>query len=273
MRYNTRKATILSDGGSLKLLILSPKGTTAQKRPGVLWIHGGGYVVGMPEMVHMSRARNLVIKYGAIVVSPEYRLAGQVPYPAALEDCHRALIYLKEHADELGVRSDQIMVGGESAGGGLAAALCMYEKDIGGVNIAFQMPLYPMIDDRDTKTSRDNHAPVWNTRRNHSAWSKYLREVNGDVPAYAAPARREDYSGLPPAYTFVSTAEPFYAETMAFIDNLRRAGVEAGVDVYPGLFHAFDMMLPCLKVSKQAGAEFDRRFEYAAEHYFAIQDD
>lgn len=273
MRYNTRKATIPSDGGPLKLLILSPKGTTAQKRPGVLWIHGGGYVVGMPGMVHMSRARNLVIKYGAIVVSPEYRLAGQAPYPAALEDCHRALMYLKEHADELGVRSDQIMVGGESAGGGLAAALCMYEKDIGGVNIAFQMPLYPMIDDRDTETSRDNHAPVWNTRRNHSAWSKYLRGVDGDVPAYAAPARREDYSGLPPAYTFVSTAEPFYAETMAFIDNLRRAGVEAGVDVYPGLFHAFDMMLPCLKVSKQAGAEFDRRFEYVAEHYFAIQDD
>ena len=273
MRYNTHKATIPSDGGPLKLLILSPKGTTAQKRPGVLWIHGGGYVVGMPGMVHMSRARNLVIKHGAIVVSPEYRLAGQAPYPAALEDRHRALMYLKEHADELGVRSDQIMVGGESAGGGLAAALCMYEKDIGGVNIAFQMPLYPMIDDRDTETSRDNHAPVWNTRRNHSAWRKYLRGVDGDVPAYAAPARREDYSGLPPAYTFVSTVEPFYAETMAFIDNLRRAGVEAGIDVYPGLFHAFDMMLPCLKVSKQAGAEFDRRFEYAAEHYFAIQDD
>ena len=156
MRYNTRKATIPSDGGSLKLLILSPKGTTAQKRPGVLWIHGGGYVVGMPGMVHMSRARNLVIKYGAIVVSPEYRLAGQVPYPAALEDCHRALMYLKEHADELGVRSDQIMVGGESAGGGLAAALCMYEKDIGGVNIAFQMPLYPMIDDRDTRVCLKN---------------------------------------------------------------------------------------------------------------------
>ena len=104
----------------------------------------------------MSRARNLVIKYGAIVVSPEYRLAGQVPYPAALEDCHRALMYLKEHADELGVRSDQIMVGGESAGGGLAAALCMYEKDIGGVNIAFQMPLYPMIDDRGTRVCLKN---------------------------------------------------------------------------------------------------------------------
>ena len=271
MRYNTRKVIVPSSCGSMQLLILSPKYKPTQKRPGVLWIHGGGYIVGMPGMVHMSRARDLVCKYGAIVVSPSYRLAGRAPYPAALEDCHCALMYLNEHADELGVRDDQIMVGGESAGGGLAAALCMYEKDIGGVNIAFQMPLYPMIDDRDTATSRDNHAPVWNTRRNHFAWKRYLRGLDGDVPAYAAPARRSDYSGLPPAYTFVSTAEPFYAETMAFIDNLRRAGVEADVDVYPGLFHAFDMMLPCLKVSKQAGAEFDRRFEYAAKHYFAPQ--
>lgn len=125
-------------------------------------------------MVHMSRAKNLVRKYGAVVVSPEYRLAGQAPYPAALEDCHAALVYLKEHAAELGVRSDQIMVGGESAGGGLAVALCMYEKDTDGVQIAFQMPLYPMIDCEDTETSKDNHAPVWNTKRNHYGWKSIL---------------------------------------------------------------------------------------------------
>ena len=267
-----RKLRIQTPHGNIPALILSPKQTPVNAT-GVLWLHGGGYIAGMKEMVHMSRAVDLVKRFGAVVLSPGYRLALRSPYPAALDDCYASLLYLKANAASLGVRADQLMVGGESAGGGLAAALCMYEKDIGGVNIAFQMPLYPMIDDRDTETSRDNHAPVWNTRRNHSAWSKYLRGVDGDVPAYAAPARREDYSGLPPAYTFVSTAEPFYAETMAFIDNLRRAGVEADVDVYPGLFHAFDMMLPCLKVSKQAGAEFEKRFEYAAEHYFAIQDD
>ena len=154
--YKTDKAYIPAGERKLKLLILTPNDKNA-RRTGVLWIHGGGYVTGMAGMVHMSRAKNLAKKYGAVVISPEYRLAGKAPYPAALEDCHAALLYLKEHATELGVRSDQIMVGGESAGGGLAAALCMYEKDAGGVNIAFQMPLYPMIDCEDTETSRDNH--------------------------------------------------------------------------------------------------------------------
>lgn len=273
MKYSVRKVKIRSGEADIKLLILIPHGAPQPSgRPGVLWIHGGGYITGMPGMVYMSRALDLVRRYGAVVVSPGYRLSGQAPYPAALIDCHCALNYLCKHADELGVRRDQIMVGGESAGGGLAAALCMYEHDIGGVKIAFQMPLYPMLDNEDTETSRDNHAPVWNTRRNHYGWKRYLRGIAGkEVPAYAAPARRSDYSGLPPAYTFVCTAEPFYAETMTFVDNLRRAGVRAEVDSYPGLFHAFDMLLPFLKISRQASNSFNRHFEYALAHYFARQ--
>lgn len=273
MSYWTQKTSIPSPGGSMKLLVLRPDAPApAGGRPGVLWIHGGGYITGMPEMAHMSRAKSLAGKCGAVVISPGYRLAGKAPYPAALEDCHCALVYLREHAQELGVRDDQLMVGGESAGGGLAAALCMYEKDKGGVNVAFQMPLYPMLDNEDTETSRDNHAPVWNTRRNHYAWACYLRAVKDHpVPAYAAPARRTDFAGLPPAYTFVSTAEPFYAETLAYIANLRRAGVDASVDIYPGLFHVFDMLLPFLKESRKAAAAFEKRFEYAARHYFAPQ--
>ena len=191
-------------------------------RTGVLWIHGGGYATGMPEMVYFTRAKDLVEKSGAVVISPDYRLSGKAPYPAALIDCHVALKYMLDHAEELGIRSDQLMVGGESAGGGLTAALCMYEKDIGGIRIAFQMPLYPMIDDRDTESSKNNHAPVWNTRRNHHAWRLYLRRsTHKEIPCYAVPARRVDYSGLPPAYTFVSTAEPFYTETVEYVRNLR----------------------------------------------------
>ena len=98
---------------------------------GVLWIHGGGYILGMKEMVHMSRAVDLVKKFGAVVVSPGYRLAFAAPYPAALDDCYAALVYMKAHAAELGVRADQIMVGGESAGGGLCAALCIKARDTG----------------------------------------------------------------------------------------------------------------------------------------------
>lgn len=273
MKCITRKVKIPAGDGTMKLLILSPAETEpGQGRPGVLWIHGGGYITGMAEMVYMSRALHLMKKFGAVVVAPEYRLSGTAPYPAALEDCHCGLVYMKEHASELGIRSNQLMVGGESAGGGLTAALCMYERDIGGVSVAFQMPLYPMLDNEDTETSRDNHAPVWNTQRNHYGWSQYLKGLEGkEVPCYAAPARRQNYAGLPPAYTFVSTAEPFYAETLAYTDNLRKAGVEASADVYPGLFHAFDILLPFLKVSKQAAARFEARFAYAAEHYFAEQ--
>ena len=257
----------------MKLLLLCSKDSNlSARRPGVLWIHGGGYITGMPEMVYMSRARNLVKKYGAVVVCPDYRLAGTAPYPAALLDCHNALVYLRTHAAQLGVRDDQLMVGGESAGGGLAAALCMYEKDIGGVKIAFQMPLYPMLDNEDTETSQNNHAPVWNTRRNHYGWACYLCGIRKEpVPAYAAPARRTDYAGLPPAYSFVSTAEPFYAETLTYIENLKQAGVAASVDVYPGLFHAFDMLLPFLKFSRRAAAAFEAHFERAMHSCFAEQ--
>lgn len=262
MRYKTTTLHIPVRGRKMKLLVLRPADDAPNRlRIGVLWLHGGGYITGMPEMVHFTRARDLAAGHDAVVLSPAYRLAGQAPYPAALEDCHAALRFMYDHARGLGIRGDRLMVGGESAGGGLAAALCMYEKDVGGIPIAFQMPLYPMIDDRDTETSRDNHAPVWNTRRNHAAWARYLRGLGRQaVPCYAAPARRRDYTGLPPAYTFVSTAEPFYAETVRYIDDLKAAGVQAELDVYPGLFHAFDMLLPFLPVSRLAARRFGEQF-------------
>ena len=202
----------------LSLLILRKRGGPAgePQAPGVLWIHGGGYLMGMAEMAYKSRAIDLV-REGAVVVTPEYTLSWRAPYPQALRECHAALRWLKEHARELSVRTDQIMVGGESAGGGLAAALCMYEKDHGGVNIAFQMPLYPMIDCYDTDSSRDNHERVWNTRRNHIAWRVYLRGLpaKGRTPVYASPARRKDLRGMPPCYTFVGDIDPFYCEMPA----------------------------------------------------------
>ena len=162
--------------GNIPALLLSPR-TAPVEATGVLWLHGGGYAVGMKEMVHMSRAVGLVKRFGVVVLAPGYRLSLQSPYPAAMDDCYAALLYLKEHAAALGVRSDQIMVGGESAGGGLCAAVCIRARDTGEVNVAFQMPLYPMLDDRDTETSRENHGRVWNTRRNHLAWRLYLRRT------------------------------------------------------------------------------------------------
>ena len=240
--------------------------------PGILWIHGGGYVTGMARMIYMSRALPLVWKYGAVVVTLEYRLAGEAPYPAALEDCYAALLYLKEHAEELGIDSGRIMVGGESAGGGLTAALCMLARDRDEVRIAFQMPLYPMMDDRDTPSSCDHHGLVWNTRLNHMGWSAYLGRLRGrEVPVYAAPARQTDYAGLPPAYTFVGTREPFFCETVEYIDHLRAAGAEAKLDIYETGVHAFDMLLPFRRISRKAAEKFEKNYLYAAEHYRAEQ--
>lgn len=272
--YSIEKIKIKSTGRDIKLLIVKPIKNAKQreKTPGILWIHGGGYLTGMPEMVFITRAIDLVKKYGAVVVAPEYRLSKEETYPAALEDCYASLKYLKEHSDELGINSSQIMVGGESAGGGLTAALCMYARDKKEINIAYQMPLYPMIDDRDTESSCDNHAPVWNTKRNHAAWKLYLGELWGnDVPVYAAPARQTDYSNLPPAYTFVGDIEPFYCETLTYIKNLQKAGIKAKIDVYPKCFHAFDMFFPFSKAGKKAIEEFEKQYLYATENYFAEQ--
>lgn len=259
-------------GGKLKLLILRPEPETGHA-PAVLWFHGGGYQSGSAKDVFATRALALCVKYGAVLVAPDYRLSRKAPYPAAVSDCYAALLYVKEHAAELGVRTDQIMVGGESAGGGLCAAVCMLARDRGEVNIAFQMPIYPMLDDRDTPSNRDNHAPNWNTRRNKKAWKRYLGGLYGTplVPVYAAPARCEDYRGLPPAYTFVGDIEPFYDETLRYIQALKDAGIRAEVDVYPDWFHAYDILFPAKAVVRQAVERFEAQFQYALEHDFAPQ--
>ena len=271
--FITEKRVIPVGTHRIKLLILRPIVRTEEKTPGVLWVHGGGYQSGSAKDIFVTRALSLVVKFGAVLVAPDYRLSRKHPYPAALHDCYASLLYLKEHAEELGVRSDQIMVGGESAGGGMVAALCMLAHDTGEVNIAYQMPLYPMLDDRDTPSSANNTAPNWNTKRNRKAWKRYLRDAYGTgiVSCYAAPARREDLSGLPPCYTFVGDIEPFYYETLEYVRRLRAAGVEASCDVYPDWFHAYDLFFPAKKIVREAVARFEEHYRYASEHYFAPQ--
>lgn len=260
------------DGTQLRVLICRSKAGTKPEATGLLWIHGGGYAIGAPEQDFFF-TDPLVRDGSCVAVMPAYTLATKAPYPAALEDCYLALRWMKENAQELGINPGQLFVGGDSAGGGLTAAVCLYARDRGEVNIAFQMPLYPMLDDRDTESSKDNHAPVWNTKRNHAAWKLYLGSVSEEVSPYAAPARQTDYSGLPPAYTFVGGIEPFYCETLTYMENLRKAGIEAHVDVYPKCFHAFDLYLLGSKVRRQAIANFEQHYQYAAQHYTVPQKD
>ncbi len=258
--------------GRVPALVIRPK-EPVREAPGILWIHGGGYILGMKEMVYMSRAVDLVKKFGAVVVSPGYRLAFWKPYPAALQDCYKTLLYMKAWARELGINKNQIMVGGESAGGGLCAALCMLARDKGSVNIAFQMPLYSMLDNFDTESSENNRGKIWNTRRNHFGWKMYLRRRAGtSVSPYAAPAGQTNWKGLPPAYTFVGDGEPFYSETLTFVKNLQEAGVEARADVYHSDMHAFDMLRPDLPESRRAISRFEEVFSDAMKRCFAEND-
>ena len=247
-----------------------------EKKPdavGLLWIHGGGYAIGTPEEEY-PYIQNLMNAANCVVISPDYRLSVDAPYPAAINDCYQALLWMKDHAAELGIRSDQLFVAGESAGGGLTAAVSLMARSRGEVKIAFQMPLYPMLDDRMTSESaRDNDAPVWDSHANLLAWQLYLGELFGtaDVPAFAAPSRELDYAGLPPTYTFVGDIEPFFDETRKYIADLKQAGVPAEIDIYPGCFHAFDLMCPKTSVAQEAVKKYCEKFRYAAEHYLSPQ--
>ena len=246
--------------GRVPTLVLQPK-AVEPSRVGLLWIHGGGYITGMKEMVYMSRAADILKQYGVTVFSPGYRLAWLHPYPAAVNDCFQVLEYMNEYRAELGF--DQIMVGGESAGGGLCVAVCMM-AGTRGIHIAFQMPLYPMLSNVDTESSRDNHGRIWNTQRNHLGWRVYLRaDAKKAISPYAAPAQQTDYHGLPPCYTFVGKGEPFYVETLQYVTNLKAAGVKAEVDVYPTNVHAFDMLYPEQEISVQASKKLLEQVSFA----------
>jgi acetyl esterase/lipase len=239
----------------LRVRIYTPEGT-ADNRPGILYIHGGGYILGMPEALDAACFR-MVTEVGAVVVSVDYRLAPEDPFPAPLEDCYAALRWFSEHAPELGVERDNIAAAGGSAGGGLTAALALLARDRKGPRIAFQAPLYPMIDDRNTTpSSREFTDPrVWSRDKNLAAWEMYLGPMyGGDVPPYAAPARAKDLSGLPPAYTIVGGLDLFRDETTDYVTRLMQAGVPVEYHIYPGCFHGFDMF-PC-DVGRRAEAEF-----------------
>lgn len=182
---------------------------------------------------------------------------------------------MKYNVDDLGIREDQIFVGGKSAGGGLAAGTVLYARDKKEVNVAFQMPLYPMLDDRmNTPSAIDNDAPVWNSKSNYLVWKLYLSDLfeTDKVSKYASPSRETDYSNLPPIFTFIGEAEPFYDETVQYIENLKKAGVKTHFYTHKGCYHSFDKVCSHSHQGKEAIKEMIETFKYATENYFASQD-
>lgn len=259
------------DGTAIRVRLYKPKGLKGNV-PGVLWLHGGGYSQGVPEL-YSGRFARLIEARACIIIAPDYRLSVEAPYPAALEDAYDTLVWMKHQAKTLGIKDNQLMVGGESAGGGLTAALTLYARDKGEVNLAFQMPLYPMLDDRNnTESAIDNDAPIWNTEVNKWAWELYLGNLtNSDVPIYAAPARATDLRHLPPTATFVGDIEPFRDETIQYINHLKEAGVPARFKLIKGGYHGFDVIHPKADISQEALSFFTESFKYAVDHYTAEQ--
>ena len=185
------------DDTKMRILVCYPR-MEKEKATGVLWIHGGGYALGILEQ-EMGYAKAITENTNSIVILPDYTLSVEKPYPAALEDCYTTLLWMKEHASELGINPDQLFVAGESAGGGLTAALTLYARDKKEVNIAFQMPLYPMLDCRmETASMLENDAPVWDYEANKLGWKLYLGQLFGceDIPYYASPSLAVDYRNL-----------------------------------------------------------------------------
>lgn len=218
--------------------------------PALLWIHGGGYVIGSAAQDD-DFCRAFTRKLGIAVAAVDYRLAPEHPYPIPLEDCYSALIWL---AQLPGVDPGRIAIGGASAGGGLTAALAFLARDRGEVRPLVQILSYPMLDDRTVDPAlNDSGFRLWNTASNRLGWTSYLA---GADPAVAVPARRTDLAGLPPAWLGVGTLDLFHAEDLAYARRLQDAGVACEVHEVPGAFHGFDKIVPKASISQ---AYFDSK--------------
>ncbi len=231
--------TEIADVGN-GILVVRPQAQTA--RGAVLLIHGGGYVMGRKEDV-LAKAAAFARDIGVAVFCPGYRVAPENAYPAGLDDCHAAWCWLRDNAEDYGVDPARIVIGGYSAGGGMAASLAQRISDDGGTQPSGQLLVYPMADDQ-TAAKRELDKPrhrVWSNANNLFGWTSYLGGPPGtDVGPYAVPARRQDLSGLPTAWVGVGTSDLFLDESREYARRLREARVEVSYVEIEGGIHGFD---------------------------------
>ncbi|OBF28355.1 alpha/beta hydrolase [Mycobacterium sp. ACS1612] len=243
-RRTPKDVEVLTLASGVGIRLFRPAGVSGPM-PALLWIHGGGYVIGKAAQDD-ALCRRYAREVGAIVASVDYRLAPEHPYPASLEDCYSALRWLVRLPS---VDPDLVAIGGASAGGGLAAALALLTRDRGEIPLAAQLLVYPMLDDRTVGRHHDHPGlRLWNQSSNKYGWSAYL---GGADPEVAVPARREDLSGLPPAWLGVGTLDLFHDEDLAYAERLRAAGVRCDVEIVEGAFHGFDGIVPKADVSQR----------------------
>ena len=233
---------VLTLGSGVGVRLHRPVGVS-QPGPALLWVHGGGYVMGTAQQDD-AMCRRFTRELGITVAAVEYRLAPEHPYPAPLEDCYSALSWL---AGLPAVEPARVAIGGASAGGGLAAALALLTRDRGELTPTFQLLAYPMLDDRSGAGPKNPNYRMWGPKSNHFGWAAYLGDAD---PQIAVPARRDDLSGLPPAWIGVGTQDLFHDEDLAYAERLTAAGVPCHVEVVPGAFHGFDQVVPKAAVSQ-----------------------
>jgi acetyl esterase/lipase len=240
----------------IPLLVCAPAGAPAS-RPALYYVHGGGFFCN-DHRTGLDQVLETAERFGATLISVGYRLAPEHPYPAQINDAYAGLLWAAEHADELGIDPERIIVTGSSAGGGLSAALALTVRDKGGPRLLGQLLMCPMLDDRNDSASafQMDGVDFWNRSFNGFGWSSLLGEAQGgaDVPQYAAPARATDLADLPPAFLDVGSAECLRDEVLAYADRIWQAGGKAELHVWPGGIHAFDRDDPEARISTAAVA-------------------
>ncbi|MEJ8566323.1 alpha/beta hydrolase [Elongatibacter sediminis] len=256
---STTEHQVPTQSGSVRVIVYRPsaQATSDTPAPGVLWVHGGGYVLGTAED---DRALKIAQQIDAVVVSVDYRLAPENPFPAGVEDCHASLLWMVDEALALGIDPQRIAIAGQSGGGGMAAGLALLNRDRSGPALALQLLLYPMIDNlHDTASGSIEDHPVWNRKTSLDAWEMYLNGAPGTAASpYAAAARAQDLTGLPPACICVGAEDLFRDECIDYARRLMAAGVAVELAVFPGLYHGGDLFVPEAKISQRLQRSFLR---------------
>lgn len=246
------------DDVNIRIRIYKPKNMN-KSLPVLIWFHGGGYVFGIPE-VNEDLLIQIVKNLDCIVIAPDYRLAPENRYPAAINDCYQTLLWTIKNKDILMINEQKVAIGGISAGGGLATALALKARDENGPKICFVMALYPMLDDRNKTLSsyQITDKRLWNRDINIKAWNLYLGENynKNNVPIYAAPSRAMNLENLPSTYIMIGSLDLFRDEAIEYAQRLLQSGVNVELHVYPGGVHVFDKALPEADISIKAKTEY-----------------
>jgi len=243
-------------GPPVRLRLYEPRAAAAPM-PAMLWLHGGAFAYGFPE-IDDDLCLRLAADAGFLIVAPEYRLSPEHPFPAGFDDAYNSLLWLANQSDLLGINRDHLVVGGSSAGGALAAGVCQRARDENGPTIRQQILACPVIDDRlVTKSMQEfDGSPIFNRYEANLMWERYLGENRANPPKYAAPGRESNLEHLPPTYVLTADFDPLRDEGIDYAVRLIAAGNLVELHHLPGTFHSFDSIVPTAGISQRVYQDY-----------------